>query len=155
MALNDMNARHIVCFGNELHGDDGFGCRIYAKLCQLPWPKDVEVFNAGIAGLNALRFLENCRQAILVDALANFGNVGEIYMLKPEDLAGKPEQLTGHGLGIPYLLEALNVIRDPLPDILIVGVEIAAASPFCSGLSDKTEQAVAKTVQLIRDLLPE
>jgi hydrogenase 3 maturation protease len=147
--------RHIVCFGNELHGDDGFGVRIYAQLRQLTWPKNVEIFNAGIAGLNALRFLENCRQAILVDALANFGNVGEIFVLKPEDLADRPQQLTGHGLGIPYLLEALKIIRNPLPGILIVGVEIAAVTPFSSGLSDKTEQAVPKTVQLIQDLLPE
>ncbi|MGZ5008542.1 MAG: hydrogenase maturation protease [Methylobacter sp.] len=147
--------RHIVCFGNELHGDDGFGIRIYQQLKQLTWPKHVEIFNAGIAGLNALRLLENCRQAILVDALANFGNVGEIFVLKPEDLADRPQQLTGHGLGIPYLLEALKVIRNPLPDILIVGVEIAAVSPFSSGLSDEAEQAVPKTVQLIQDLLPE
>ncbi|TAK64677.1 hydrogenase maturation protease [Methylobacter sp.] len=147
--------RHIVCFGNELHGDDGFGVRIYAQLRQLTWPKNVEIFNAGIAGLNALRFFENCSQAILVDALANFGNTGEIFALKPEDLADRPQQLTGHGLGIPYLLEALKVIREPLPDILIVGVEIAAVTPFFSGLSDKTEQAVPKAVRLIQDLLPE
>lgn len=150
-----MGTRHIVCFGNELHGDDGFGIRVYAQLCRLTWPKDVDVFNAGIAGLNALRFLEDCCQVILVDALANFGNVGEVFLLRPEDLADRPEQLTGHGLGIPYLLEALKVIREPQPDILIVGVEIAAVNPFSPGLSDKTERAVPQTVQLIRGLLSE
>jgi len=150
-----MGTRHIVCFGNELHGDDGFGIRVYAQLCRLTWPKDVEVFNAGIAGLNALRFLEDCCQVILVDALANFGNIGEVFLLRPEDLADRPEQLTGHGLGIPYLLEALKVIREPQPDILIVGVEIAAVNPFSPGLSDKTERAVPQTVQLIRGLLSE
>jgi hydrogenase 3 maturation protease len=150
-----MGTRHIVCFGNELHGDDGFGIRIYTQLRQLTWPKDVEVFNAGIAGLNALRFLEDCSQAILVDALANFGNVGEVCLLRPEDLADRLGQLTGHGLGIPYLLEALKVIREPLPDILIVGVEIAAIKPFSPGLSDKTELALPNTIQLIRNLLSE
>ncbi len=150
-----MGARHIVCFGNDLHGDDGFGSRVYALLCQLTWPKDVELFNAGIAGLNALRFLEGCSQAILVDALANFGNAGEIFLLRPEDLADRPEQPASHGLGIPYLLEAIKVIREPQPDILIVGVEITGVKPFSPGLSDKTERAVPKTVQLIRCLLPE
>lgn len=150
-----MSARHIVCFGNELHGDDGFGIRIYTQLCRLTWPNDVEVFNAGIAGLNALRFLEDCRQAILVDALANFGNVGEVCILRPEDLADRLQQLTGHGLGIPYLLEALSVIRESLPDILIVGVEIAPVKPFSPGLSDKTEQAVPEVVRLIHGLISE
>lgn len=148
-----MDTRHVICFGNELHGDDGFGIRMYAALCRLEWPKDVKVFNAGIAGLNALRFLEACKQAILVDALVNFGNIGEICVLRPEDLAERPQQLTGHGLGIPYLLEALKIIREPLPDILIVGVEIAAVKPFSPGLSDKTEQAVPETVRMIRGLL--
>ncbi|MGZ8237864.1 MAG: hydrogenase maturation protease [Methylobacter sp.] len=150
-----MGIRHIICFGNELHGDDGFGIRIYAQLCRLTWPKDVEVFNAGIAGLNALRFLEDCSQAILVDALANFGNIGEVFVLRPEELADRQQQLTGHGLGLPYLLEALKVIRESLPDILIVGVEIAAVTPFSAGLSDKTEQAIPETIQLIQSLLSE
>jgi len=150
-----MGTCHIVCFGNELHGDDGFGVRIYTELCRLAWPKDVELFNAGIAGLNALRFLENCRKAILVDALANFGKAGEICVLRPEDLADRPQRLSGHGLGLPYLLEALNVIREPLPEILIIGVEITAAKPFSPGLSDNVAQAVPETVRLIRGLLSE
>lgn len=150
-----MGTCHIVCFGNELHGDDGFGIRIYTELCRLAWPEDIEIFNAGIAGLNALRFLENCRKAILVDALANFGKAGEICVLRPEDLADRPQRLSGHGLGLPYLLEALKVIREPLPEILIIGVEITAAKPFSPGLSDNVAQAVPETVRLIRGLLSE
>lgn len=149
-----MANRHIVCFGNDLHGDDGFGVHVYSQLCGLRWPGDVEVFNAGIAGLNALRYLEDCSQAILVDALANFGNVGEICVLKPEDLALSPQQPTGHGLGIQYLLEALKIIRTPLPDILIVGVEIASVKTFSIGLSLETERAVTETVRLLQRLLP-
>lgn len=150
-----MGVRHIVCFGNELHGDDGFGVRIYAELCQLTWVNDVKVFNAGIAGLNALRFLEGCRQAILVDALANFGHVGEVCLVRPEELAARPQRLSSHGLGLVYLLEALKVIREPSPDILIVGVEIAAVKPFSPGLSVTSEQAIPKTIRLIQGLLLE
>lgn len=144
---------HIVCFGNELHGDDGFGARVYAELAQLSWPGDVALFNAGIAGLNALRCFDDCSRAILVDALANVGKVGEVYRLGPEDLPDSSRHGAGHGLGIPYLLAALGVIRDPLPDILIVGAEVAAITPFHTGLSASTEQAVAKTVRLIQDLV--
>lgn len=150
-----MAARHIVCFGNELHGDDGFGVRIHAELCRLSWAEDVAIFNAGIAGLNALRFLEDCRLAILVDALANFGKPGKVCLLAPEDLAIRPQPLAGHGLGLPYLLEALKVIRVSLPEILIVGVEIAGVKPFSPGLSGSAERAIPDTVRLIRGLLPE
>ena len=146
-------ARHIVCFGNEWHGDDGFGIRVYEQLCRLTWPHDVRVFNAGIAGLNAIRFLESCSQAILVDALINSGNFGEVSVFRPEDLAGRRRQPVGHDLGLPYLLEALRIIREPPPDILIVGAEIETVTPFSPGLSDKTEHAVQKTVRLIQSLL--
>jgi len=147
--------RHIICFGNELHGDDGFGLHIYSQICRMAWPKDVQVFNAGIAGLDALRFLEDCRQAILVDALTNFGAVGEVYVIHAEDLADSQQKLTGHGLGIPYLLQALKMIRAPLPEILLVGVEITAVTPFFLGLSPKTAQAAPKTIRLLQDLLTE
>jgi hydrogenase 3 maturation protease len=150
-----METCHIVCFGNELHGDDGFGSHVYTQLCQLAWPDTIKVFNAGIAGLNALRFLEHCDKAVLVDALSNFGDVGEICLLRPEDLAENPQRLTGHGLGIPYLLEALKVIRQPLPAIVIVGVEIAGVNFFCSGLSDTTAQAIPDTIRLICSLVSE
>lgn len=149
-----MHKRHVVCFGNELHGDDGFGAGVYARLRQLEWPDDVELFNAGIAGLDALRFLEGCRRAILVDALVDHGHIGQVRALRPEDLNGRQQTPTGHGLGILYLLEALAVIHRPPPEILIVGVEVAAVQPFCIGLSAETERAVPEAVRLIRELLP-
>jgi hydrogenase maturation protease len=148
-----MNARHVLCFGNELHGDDGFGIHVYEQLCRRTWPEDVRLFNAGIAGLNALPFLRDCRQAILVDALANFGTVGEVSVVRPHELAGLCPPLAGHGLGLPYILQALQVLRDPLPDVLIVGAEIAGIRPFSPGLTAATAAAVPKTVRLIQNLL--
>lgn len=148
-----MDKRHVLCFGNELHGDDGFGAGVYAQLSQLEWPDDVELFNAGIAGLDALRFLQNCRQAILVDALADRGHIGRICTLRPADLTDRHQSPTGHGLGIPYLLEALKIVRAPLPEVLIVGVEVSAVQPFCLGLSPATERAVPEAVRLIQNLL--
>ncbi len=145
--------RHVICFGNELHGDDGFGVRVYEQLMGLHWPDDVELFSAGIAGLNALRLLEDCRQAILVDALSNCGRRGYVYLLRPEELAASLHPPTGHGLGIRYLLEALKIVRSPPPDISIVGVEIGTATPFAPGLSDATERAVAEAVGMIRSIL--
>lgn len=150
-----MGTLYNICFGNEVHGDDGFGIRVFSALCELAWPKNVKVFNAGIAGLSALRFLEDCIEAIVLDALTNFGNMGEIYTSRPEDLAVRHQPLTGHALGIPYLLEAPKVMPTPQPDILIVGVEVDAIKPFSLGLSHKTEQSVDGSVEVLRELVSE
>jgi hydrogenase maturation protease len=147
-----MSARHIVCFGNEWHGDDGFGVRVWERLRRLAWPPDVAVFNAGIAGLDALPYLEDCDRAILVDALAGAGKIGEVRLFRPEDLAAFRPPRTGHEAGIPYVLEALKVIRDPPPDILIAGAAVGAIEPFSPGLSPAAEQAVSVTVRLIQGL---
>lgn len=148
-----MAERHIVCFGNDLHGDDGFGTRVYARLLETALPSDVEVFNAGIAGLDALRFLENCRQVILVDALINIGETGKVYVLRPDDLPPTFNPTVGHGLGIPYLLKALQTLTASVPDILVVGVEIGELKSFSIGLSHHTERAVPKTVRLLQKFL--
>lgn len=150
-----MHKRRVLCFGNELHGDDGFGIRVFQSLRLQTWPADVELCNAGIAGLDALGLLRDCRQAILVDALAGRGNIGQICILRPEDLSVRQQSPTGHGLGLAYLLEALKIFRAPLPEILIVGVEVAGVQAFCLGLSAAAEGAVPEAVRVIRELLSE
>jgi hydrogenase maturation protease len=62
--------QHIICFGNLLLGDDGFGIHVFRRLKE-GWvlPRHVRVFEGGVAGLQALPYFENCRKAIVVDAL--------------------------------------------------------------------------------------
>jgi len=151
-----MAARHILCFGNDLHGDDGFGPYVYTLLCELSWPADVRLFNAGIAGLNALSCLDNCRQAILVDAVQNFGQAGEVLLLQAADLRAAPPALNSHGLGLAYLLQAWQSLQPqhlPPVEMIIVGVEIGTPQAFHYGLSAQTAQAAPQAVRLIRQLL--
>ena len=54
----------VLCFGNPWHGDDAFGLHVLRRL-----PADIEAFDAGTAGLNALPYLESCARAVLVDAV--------------------------------------------------------------------------------------
>lgn len=142
---------HIICFGNDLHGDDGFGLRVFEQLSKLSWPEHVQVFNAGIAGLNAMRFFEHCREVILVDALRNFTKVGKVSLLSANEIMAQQAN-NAHALGIAYLLQAVQVMLNPLPEIRIVGVEIPAISVFRYGLSAEVEQAIPETVAVIRGL---
>ena len=81
-------AVHVVCFGNSWHGDDGFGSRVFHHLRELgALPRGVELFDAGIAGLNALPYFEDCAKAVMVDALSVGGPAGSVHRMLPNDLA--------------------------------------------------------------------
>ena len=78
---------HVICFGNELHGDDGFGPAVHAHLAAAPLPAHVRLMRADIAGLAAIGCFEGCAQAIVVDALRGFGPAGSLHALDPADFA--------------------------------------------------------------------
>ena len=145
---------HVVCFGNELHGDDGFGIHVYRRLCDFTSVPHVRIFNAGICGLNALSFLESCRQTILVDALTASGDVGRVHIFRADDASFEGRfDGNSHEAGIPYLLKAARALFHPLPEILIIGVEVANIVPFNPTLSAPVEHALEPTVELILDRL--
>ena len=62
--------RQILCFGNPLHGDDGFGDRRLREGSPLPLPDDLRLIEAGAAGLAALALFQDCDEVIIVDAVA-------------------------------------------------------------------------------------
>lgn len=141
--------RHIICFGNPLHGDDGFGPAVYQQLVTLPLPKDWRVFDAGTPGLNALQLFQDCTEAIIIDAIAPSDMPGRIYSLSPDMLATE-NALPGHGVGVAFLLQALAALPDVVPHIRIIAVEAAAITPFQPGLSIPAANAVDKVVALLR-----
>jgi hydrogenase maturation protease len=146
--------RHIVCFGNALHGDDGFGPQVFARLQALALPDDVRLFLGGVAGLNALGCLEGCREAILVDAIAPAGAPGEVTVMqniRAADFA--PEGNDAHGSGVAYLLRALEAIVVPLPRLILVGAQASGVRAFSPTLSPAVQLAVPRAVARIQTLL--
>ena len=78
---------HVICFGNLWQGDDGFGIHVFRRLRERPGlPRQVKLFDAGIAGLGALGYFEGCRKAVIVDALKTGGRVGRVRRLRLDDL---------------------------------------------------------------------
>jgi hydrogenase maturation protease len=131
----------VVCFGNPLHGDDGFGQHAYRRLREL----GVDAVDAGTAGLDALRHLEGCDKAIVVDAVRTGAPAGTVHRLVPGDLDAPGGELSLHDLGVTSLLAAL---RDP-PDIVVVGAEAGAIRTFSAGLSAPLAAALPRAVRMV------
>jgi len=143
--------RHLIGFGNDLHGDDGFGAAVCRRLAELPLPDDVRVFAAGTRGLDALALFEGCDEAIVVDASEPAGQPGRLSFPAVETLA-EDSSLPGHGAGVGYLLRALAALG-PMPALRIVAAEAAALTPFHPELSPEMRRAVEETVLLLRGWL--
>lgn len=146
---------HVICFGNELHGDDGFGPAVHTCLAAAPLPAHVRLLRADIAGLAAINCFEGCGQAIVVDALRGFGPAGSLHALDPADFAAdaaRAEAPAGfHGAGLGALLQLLPAALDRLPQIRLIGVEAARVAPFSPGLSACVAARVDDAAARIRE----
>ncbi len=140
--------RHILCFGNLLHGDDGFGPAVYQRLSALPLPNDLRLFDAGTPGLAALALFQDCDEVIIIDALAPGVAPGRLNHLSPETIFAEAS-LPGHGVGVGYLLQALAALPEQAPRIRIIAVEASEVTPFQPGLSESVARAVEGTVMLL------
>jgi hydrogenase maturation protease len=141
--------RHILCFGNPLHGDDGFGYAVYQKLTEQPLLGGVRAFDAGTPGLNALPLFQGCSEVIIVDAMAPFGRPGRLCTLSTEMLDSE-RTLIGHDVGIGFLLQALAALPEEMPKIHIIGVEAEAVNAFRPGLSEAVAGMVDTVVTLLK-----
>ncbi len=142
----------VVCFGNPLHGDDGFGHAVYRRLCALPPPRPVEACEAGVRGLDAAPLFAGCARVIVVDALAAGGRPGTLHELRPEEVPVEPAAAGGHGAGLGALLAALGELVERPPRITVLAAEAAAIRPFAPGLSPAVAAAVEPAVARILSL---
>ena len=119
--------QHIICFGNVLHGDDGFGIHVLRRLKEdYVLPRQVRVFEGGVAGLQALAYFENCRKAIVVDALRGAGIIGSVHRLNLEDLSDPEMEFSLHNIGVNHLLNVLPAYLGdaPPPEVIVIGAEV-------------------------------
>ena len=141
---------NVACFGNPWHGDDGFGHHVFLHLRQLrPLPHGVELFDVGVAGLNALSCVENCAKAVMVDAVKVGASLGSLHRLLPGDLEPPGAELSLHELGLTSLLEALSGLSGERPEVIVIGAQIGEIRTFTDQLSPALRAAVPAAVDLV------
>jgi hydrogenase maturation protease len=143
---------NVICFGNELHGDDGFGPAVFAALEGHPLPAGCRLFRADVAGLSALACFEDCDLAVVVDAVSGFGVPGSLHILEPGDVDGRPAA-AWHGAGIAQLLAHVPHALDPAPAAVILGAELGSIEPFSARLSEPIARAVEPCVEQILSMV--
>ncbi len=142
-------SRHIVCFGNPLHGDDGFGPAVHQRLLNFPLPPGLRLTEAGTPGPAALALFLGCDEVVIVDAALPAGAPGRVSEPSVDTVAAE-STVAGHGVGVGYLLRALTVLPEPVPRVRILAAEAAAVTLFNPELSPPMAAAVDEVVALLR-----
>lgn len=122
-------AARIICIGNrQVRGDD-FGPRVYDCLAAKPLPAEIDIVDGGLAGLNLLRYLEDGRRVVFVDAVAGFSDSDGIVVLTAAEVACQCAGGFDHTAGLPYLLKVMPAVLDSLPPLItVIGHEGVASA---------------------------
>ncbi len=147
--MSDRDQLRILCFGNALHGDDGFGPAVSLSLHQLQWPAGVRVVDCATRGLDALAWFEDCAQIVIVDAMVG-AMPGRLHELSPDAVPVENLAAGAHGAGVGYLLAAAREMYGEGPRIVVLAMEIESVKSFAPGLSLPVAAGVGLVVERIR-----
>jgi hydrogenase maturation protease len=143
-------AVHVICLGNPWHGDDGFGRHVFRRLRQCEGlPAAVELFEAGIAGLDVLPHFDGCTKAVIVDAVRVGAPVGTLHRLVPSDLEPPGGELSLHELGLSSLLAALPAVATRPPEVVVIGAQVGSVQAFTEALSAPLQNALPAAVAMV------
>ena len=124
--LADIDSPQIMILGIGciLYSDEGFGVRVVEALRErYRFSQNVSVVDGGVLGLNLLGVISEADNLIVVDAVRNKGNPGDLYRLTGDEI---PERIRAkNSLHQVDFLEALTMCQalDKVPETVILGVE--------------------------------
>jgi hydrogenase maturation protease len=151
----------VAGIGNIFQSDDGFGSEVARLLLAGPPPPEgVKIVDYGIRGVHlAYELLDGYDAAILVDATAQGGEPGTVYVIEPDVEAIESETglaeagiVDAHGMDPASVLALLRSLGGSIGRLLVVGCEPADVDDGI-GLSDPVAGAVEEACRVVRQLI--
>lgn len=140
----------VLGIGNILLQDEGFGVKVVDELLRrYRFPDEVQVLDGGTLGMELMRFITGSAKLLVVDAIAGEGPPGTFYRLAGEAVkAYFADKVSLHELGIRDVLSGLELLDQPVDEVVVLGVEPATLelglelTPVVAGMMEKTVAAV-------------
>jgi len=114
----------VLGIGCILYSDEGFGVRVVEKMEKLfEFSDNVLLVDGGVLGVNLLGVISKPKHLIVVDAIRNKGNPGDLYRLEGDQIPARIR--AKNSLHQVDFLEALTLCQalDHVPQTVIVGIE--------------------------------
>jgi hydrogenase maturation protease len=147
-----MTSPHVMILGVGciLFSDEGFGVRVIEKMQELyAFPENVSLVDGGVLGIHLLGVISEADHLIVVDAIRNRGNPGDLYRLEGEAI---PERIRAkNSLHQVDFLEALTLCRalDKVPRTVILGVEPEDIETLSIELTATTQARMDDVIQMV------
>ncbi len=140
----------ILGVGCILYSDEGFGVRVIEKIQQrYQFPDHVSIVDGGVLGVNLLGVISQADDLIVVDAVRNKGNPGDMYRLAGKQI---PERIRAkNSLHQVDFLEALTLCQalDKVPETVIVGIEPKDIDTMSIELTPTTRDKIDAAIDMV------
>jgi hydrogenase maturation protease len=140
----------ILGIGCTLFSDEGFGVRVVEKMEQeYIFPDDVLLVDGGVLGVNLLGVISKPKHLIVVDAIRNKGEPGDLYRLDGDAIPARIR--AKNSLHQVDFLEALTLCQalDHVPQTVIVGVEPEDIDSMCVDLTPATRARMDDVIAMV------
>lgn len=139
--------------GNIFFGDDGFGSEVARALEHEDLPDGVVVNDYGIGGLHlAYDIADGVGTLILIDALPNVGEPGEVVVLEASLDELPTSTIDAHGMDPATVLTSVRGLGAEPPRTLIVGCQpqsVAEGIGLSHVVADAVEPAKHAVLELV------
>jgi hydrogenase maturation protease len=130
--------KRILCVGNRLHAMDAAGPAVHDHLQRAAVPADVDVVDAGLGGLDLIRWMEGAHRVVIVDAVTGMAPPGDMVEWSARDVAALAGDTFDHAAGVSYALRALPWVCDgPIPPIRVIGISGAGSPATIAAAADR------------------
>jgi hydrogenase maturation protease len=144
----------ILGIGSILYSDDGFGIRVIEQIQRdYEFPDDVLVVDGGVLGINLLGVISKPNHLVVVDAIRNRGDPGDLYRLEGDAI---PERIRAkNSLHQVDFLEALTLCQvfDKVPQTVIIGVEPQDYQTLSLELTPTVHARIEPAIRMVLDEL--
>ena len=115
----------VIGVGNLLLGDEGIGIHAIEALAGQKLPPEVELVDAGTAGLGLLNFLEDVEKVIFIDAADMSLPPGAIRRFQPEDVRDSFQyrEMSLHETGLLNILALAQRTGQYPAEVVIYGIQ--------------------------------
>ena len=146
----------VIGVGNLLLRDEGAGIHAVQDLQKKDLPPDVEVIDAGVAGVGLLDFFSGARKLVLIDAAEMGLEPGAVVRFTPEDVRFRSGALkfSTHDLALPEVLTLARALNRCPSEVVIIGIQPKEIS-WGTELTPKVQLAVPRVVELVLKELSE